>query len=114
MGIVTKALDLIALRRKVESKETTIEELQLKLKKTDIELRELIVKNYPIGGVVGIYCQKDSKDLIIVGHIIEDVPVPLIQVACINPRAKNAFEVSNHVYTEVKCHGYWNDIMKEA
>lgn len=114
MGIFAKALDFIALQKKVESKENTIEELQLKLKKADIELRELIIKNYPIGAVVGTYCQRDSKELIIVGYIIEDVPVPLIQVAIINPRANNAFGISNCVYSEVKVHGYWNDIMKGA
>ena len=105
-------LDILTLRKKTAVKENTLAELQMKLKQTDIELRELILKNYPIGAVVGIACQKEAKEYIIVGHYIEDVAIPLIQIACINPRAKNAFTVTNHNYTDVKVHGYWNDIMK--
>lgn len=81
-----------------------LKDLQVELEKVQDQLKDHVIDMYPIGGLCGIYSGKDDPTMVVVGWIFDDI-IPLIQLANLNPRAKNAFTVTNHPYTEVKCHG---------
>jgi hypothetical protein len=81
-----------------------LKDLQVELERVQDQVKESVIDMYPIGGLCGIYSGKDEPNMVVVGWIF-DGTIPLIQLANLNPRAKNAFTVTNHPCTEVKCHG---------
>ena len=96
----------------VDKKTNTVTELQNRIADCNDRLANAIKSDYPIGSVVGICANPNDPEFIIVGHIVDGTKEPLIQIACLNPRAANARSVSSYSYKDVHVHGYYNDIFK--
>ena len=81
-------------------------ELKLEIETKRNELRALIAKAFPIGGLVGIYCNKETPSCVIVGHLFIDGKTPMLQIVGMNPRCKNGNSVSNISHKDAKFHGF--------
>ncbi|MFA5404871.1 MAG: hypothetical protein WC358_08055 [Ignavibacteria bacterium] len=85
---------------------TDMEKLNREIEDKRNELRALISKAFPIGGLVGIHCQKEHPDYVVIGYLLIKRESPMIQVAKLNPRAPNAMTVSNVCYKDARFHGF--------
>lgn len=96
-------------RKKIAEAETNLDKLtQLKMEietKQD-ELRNLIQRAFPIGGIVGIYCQKENPEYVVVGYLFIEGKSALLQIAQMNPRNKNETSISNISTADAKFHGF--------
>lgn len=99
--------------KKIEETETKLDKLtqlnnEIQIKRN--ELRALVNKAFPLGGVVGIYAKKENPSYIVVGYLFVEGKRAMLQIAKINPRARNAMSISIIDTTDAKYHGFAHNL----
>lgn len=96
-------------RKKIAESEKNLDELtklKIEIETNQDILRHLIQKAFPIGGIVGIYSQKEKPEYVVVGYLFTEGKYAMLQIAQINPRRKNETSISNISTADAKFHGF--------